>query len=198
MKIVYEEILINQGNLMKTQEWKEIHREIHQAISAVTWPPGSAQFDINPIMHGNGVKPIKEGCMVALQSQFGWQLEATLAIREANRPGKVDALRRTALGDFVVEWETGNISSSHRALNKIALGLLKNVLLGGILVLPTRKLYPYLTDRIGNYEELSPYFPVWRSIPVRHGLMLVIAVEHDALNPAAPVITKGTDGRALI
>ena len=198
MKIVYEEILIDQGHLMETQEWKEIHKEIHQAISAVTWPPGSAQFVINPILHGNGVKPIKEGCMVALQNQFGWQLESTLSIREANRPGKVDALRHTSLGNFVFEWETGNISSSHRALNKIALGLLKNVLVGGVLVLPTRKLYPYLTDRIGNYEELSPYFPVWQSIPIEHGLMLVIAVEHDDIDTAVPVITKGTDGRALI
>lgn len=198
MKIVHEEILINQDYLQETEEWKEIQSEIHYAISSVTWPPGSSQFIINPIPHGNGVKPIKDGCMVALQSQFGWQLESTIFIREANRPGKVDAFRHTSLGDFVFEWETGNISSSHRALNKIALGLLRNVLLGGILVLPTRQLYPYLTDRVGNYEELSPYFPVWRSIPVKRGLMVIIAVEHDALDPHVPLISKGTDGRALV
>jgi len=36
--------------------------------------------------------------------------------------------------------------------------------LGTALVLPSRKLYPYLTDRIGNYEELEPYFDVWRAV----------------------------------
>lgn len=70
--------------------------------------------------------------------------------------------------------------------------------MGGVLVLPTRKLYPYLTDRIGNYEELLPYFPVWRKIAVDRGLMVVIAIEHDALDPEVPIIGKGTDGRALI
>lgn len=63
---------------------------------------------------------------------------------------------------------------------------------------PLVKLYPYLTDRIGNYEELLPYFPVWKHIPVQRGLMLVIAIEHDATDSQAPLIRKGTDGRALV
>lgn len=136
--------------------------------------------------------------MLTLHERYGWQLEAPVFIREVRRAGKVDALKATALGDFVFEWETGNISSSHRALNKIALGIIRELIMGGVLVLPTRKLYPYLTDRIGNYEELLPYFPVWRKIPVDRGLMVVIAIEHDALDPEVPIIGKGTDGRALI
>jgi hypothetical protein len=58
---------------------------------------------------------------------------------------------------FCVEWETGNISSSHRAINKMALGILKDILIGGVLILPTRKMYSYLTDRVGNFPELAPY-----------------------------------------
>ncbi|MDP9317407.1 MAG: restriction endonuclease [Chloroflexota bacterium] len=198
MKIVHEEILINQGGILETHEWQIIRAEIHQAIASVVWPTGSSQFTINPSLHGNGVKPIKEGCMLVLRDKFGWQLEAPVFIREANRPGAVDALRDSPLGNFIFEWETGNISSSHRALNKIALGIIRNLLLGGVLVLPTRKLYPYLTDRIGNYEELLPYFPVWKALPIERGLMLVIAIEHDATDSQVARISKGTDGRALV
>ena len=136
--------------------------------------------------------------MIALREKFGWRIEAPVFIRESSQPGKVDAVRSTPLGDFVFEWETGNISSSHRSLNKIVLGLIRELIIGGVLVLPTRKLYPYLTDRVGNYEELFPYFPVWKRIPVQRGIMIVIAVEQDLTDGQIPLIRKGTDGRALV
>jgi hypothetical protein len=99
---------------------------------------------------------------------------------------------------FALEWETGNISSSHRAVNKLVLGLLRGVFLGAALVLPNRKLYPYLTDRIGNYEELEPYFDVWRAVEIREGFLAVFVIEHDAVDSSVPTIMKGTDGRALL
>jgi hypothetical protein len=58
-------------------------------------------------------------------------------------------------------------------------------------------MYRYLTDRVGNFAELEPYFALWRSLPVTEGLLLVIAVEHDAVSRTVPRIPKGTDGRAL-
>jgi hypothetical protein len=64
--------------------------------------------------------------------------------------------------------------------------------------LPSRKLYPYLTDRIGNYEELEPYFDVWRSVNINEGFLAIFVVEHDTVDSSVPQITKGTDGRALI
>jgi hypothetical protein len=66
------------------------------------------------------------------------------------------------------------------------------------LVIPSRKLYPYLTDRIGNYEELEPYFDVWRSVLIRDGLLAIFVIEHDQEDNNVPKIPKGTDGRALI
>jgi hypothetical protein len=96
-----------------------------------------------------------------------------------------------------LEWETGNISSSHRALNKIALGILRGIFIGGALVLPTRAMYKYLTDRIGNYDEIEPYFELWKKLPIKKGLLLVIAIEHDSVNGSVPRIPKGTDGRAI-
>jgi hypothetical protein len=58
-------------------------------------------------------------------------------------------------------------------------------------------MYEHLTDRIGSYSEIEPYFPVWRNLKVREGALAVIEIEHDALSPDVPVIPKGTDGRAL-
>jgi hypothetical protein len=39
------------------------------------------------------------------------------------------------------------ISSSHRALNKMVMGILNGTLIGGALVLPTRELYNYLYSK---------------------------------------------------
>lgn len=96
-----------------------------------------------------------------------------------------------------MEWETGNISSSHRALNKMALGLLQGTLLAGVLIVPSRDLYRYLTDRIGSISEIEPYFPLYRSIPCREGILTVMVIEHDGFRAGVGRIPKGTDGRAL-
>ncbi|BAU43777.1 Type-2 restriction enzyme BamHI [Leptolyngbya sp. O-77] len=135
--------------------------------------------------------------MIALRDRFGWNLETS--INYATRsPGKVDATKALDNHLFALEWETGNISSSHRAVNKMVLGLLRNVFLGAVLVLPSRKLYPYLTDRIGNYEELEPYFDVWRAVRLGEGFLAIFVIEHDQIDSSVPMITKGTDGRALV
>ena len=134
--------------------------------------------------------------MLHLKS-MGWELEVPFPIAVQKRPGKFDAACPVGERFFCVEWETGNISSSHRALNKMALGIKQKVLIGGALVLPTRAMYKYLTDRTGNLDELEPYFPFWQSYPVDEGLLLAIGIEHDGVSDAVPRIPKGTDGRAL-
>lgn len=68
----------------------------------------------------------------------------------------------------------------------------------GALVVPDDDLYPWLTDRIGNIRELRPYFPVWAESPIAGGMLCVYVVGHDGVDPTAPLIEKGTDGRALI
>jgi hypothetical protein len=172
------------------------------ANESIEWPRGSGSFTLRDESgkkrgQGSGVKPIKEACMQTLKS-LGWQLETPVDIATMKRPGPMDAT--CAVGDriFCLEWETGNVSSSHRSINKMALGILKKTLIGGALVVPTRKMYRYLTDRIGNLQELEPYFPLWKALYVDDGLLVVIAIEHDAVSPEAPRIGKGTDGRALL
>jgi len=119
---------------------------------------------------------------------------------------------REGLGDFdfysevdngircVIEWETGNISSSHRSMNKLCLVMLAGLIEIGVVILPSRQLYPHLTDRIGSWEELSPYLALWHHAGrrVKRGLLAVTVVEHDELTDDASVafISQGTDGRS--
>jgi hypothetical protein len=201
MKIVHAERLIDVGGFSTTEEWKTIEHQITQAIKSIQWPPGSESFTLYDQSgkargEGNGVKPIKDACMLCLKS-FGWSLETPVDIATLKQPGPMDATYHIGNRLFCVEWETGNISSSHRSLNKMALGILKKVLIGGVLILPTRAMYRYLTDRVGNFPELEPYFPLWRALNVDEGFLAVIAIEHDGVSKSVPPIPKGTEGRAL-
>lgn len=202
MKIVHTELLLDVGGFSESPEWKVIRTQVTEAIRLVQWPPNSGSFTLHDEAgkargQGNGVKPIKTACMMHLRSK-GWELEAQLNVATLKRPGRIDAARGVGSRFFCVEWETGNISSSHRALNKIALGIIKKVLIGGVLIVPTREMYHYLTDRVGNFLELEPYFPLWRSIRAEEGLLAVMAIEHDGVSKDVPRIPKGTDGRALV
>lgn len=201
MKITHVEFLIDAGGFSRSETWKRIRNDIFAAIRTIQWPAGSGSFTLHDQPgkkrgEGSGVTPIKRACMLHLQS-LGWTLETCLDIATLKSPGPMDATLSVGDRHFCVEWETGNVSSSHRAINKMALGILKKVLIGGALILPTREMYWYLTDRIGNYPEVEPYFPLWKSLTVDEGLLAVIAIEHDAVSKSVPRIPKGTDGRAL-
>lgn len=198
MKIVREETLISCGKYASSREWKRTRKSLYRAIREVEWPPGSGSFTIYPESgkkrgQGNGVVPIKKGLMEELVRQ-GWTREVRLGVKGI---GKLDAVLTTDYGVVALEWETGNISSSHRALNKMSLGLMKGVLVCGILVVPSRNLYQYLTDRIGNMEELEPYFDLWRSIRCKQGVLEIVAIEQDASSTRVPRIPKMKAGRAL-
>ena len=118
-----------------------------------------------------------------------------------NKVGDFDFF--TELGDgvrCVIEWETGNISSSHRSMNKLCLVMLAGLIDIGVVILPSRLLYSHLTDRIGNWMELSPYLSLWNGIGqgMERGLLAVTVVEHDELtdNTDIPFIAQGKDGRS--
>lgn len=202
MKIIQIETLIHVGPFSESAEWQAARQFLHTEIEAIDHPAGSGKFTIYPESgkksgQGNGVKPIKEGLMARLH-EHGWLLEAPLDIATRRKPGKLDAVLDTTEGAIAFEWETGNISSSHRALNKLCLGLIKEVIRAGILVVPSRNMYQYLTDRTGNFSELEPYLDLWRAIRCENGVLEIIVVEHDDTSTSVPRIPKGTDGRALI
>jgi len=190
------EYLVKSGKFAGSREFTQIYTQITEAITSISWPKKTGKFEILPERKGNGVKPIKQKCMHFLKAK-GWKLEERLNLGSRLKPGPIDAVfENPNYRKFAFEWETGNISSSHRALNKMALGMINGVLAGGILVVPSRELYQYLTDRIGNFPEIEPYFPLWKSMNIE-GVLGVIEIEYDSINPKSPAIPKGTDGRAL-
>ncbi len=196
MKIEKTKVFISKGEFSTSPEFISIKDEINEAIKLVTWY-GEDTFIVNPTRKGNGVKPIKEKFVNFLKSK-GWKDEAQMSFAKGMNVGNVDAVKDTKYGVFAVEWETGNISSSHRALNKIGVGLIQDAIIGGILILPMRSLAKYLTDRIGNYEEIEPYFPLYENILVDDGIMGVIGISHDSESFDSPLINKGYDGNSLI
>lgn len=147
LKLVRRELLQDAGGFTSMQIWIILERNILDAISSVRWPPGSDRFVVfdekgKKRGKGSGVVPIKQAFCRVLQN-MGWNLETRLSFAAREKPGPIDAtfLVEDVLPKrlFAVEWETGNVSSSHRALNKMTLGIQKGILVGGALVLPTRR-----------------------------------------------------------
>lgn len=199
MNIMRVKTLIDKGYFSQSDDFKTILQHIGQAIRSIQNPPGSGKFYLYAKEKGNGVVPIKNSFIETLNS-FGWEDERIITDPDIKKR-KFDTSYRLSNGKyFGVEWETGNISSSHRALNRIVLGILDGVIDGGILILPSRAMYKYLTDRIGNFQELEPYFKVWEALEpsISNGLIKVIEIEHDGVSLDIPPIRKGTDGRALL
>lgn len=205
VKFVRQVDLVNNGDYKRLADYRHAIADIEAAVEAVIYPPGSESFTLNPTRKGNGVRPIKDGFTEYLKER-GWEMEYRPAARKeaAPTPGAFDChldFEDSGVRPFAVEWETGNISSSHRAINRLAVGILNDNISAGILVVPSQNMYPYLTDRIGNFRELQPYLELWgqfdRLLDLPYYLGVVV-VEQDALSADVPTIAKGTDGRALI
>ena len=145
---------------------------------------------------GNGVIPIRNEFVRILKAN-GWSIEGEAKNALDQRLGDFDAVLPGPEKPIVVEWETGNISSSHRSMNKLTMLLSTGVISAGVMVVPSRKLYVFLTDRIGNIKELEPYFGLWRSVPCESGVLEIVVIEQDAESASVPKIPKITAGRAL-
>jgi hypothetical protein len=174
----------------------------------------------------NGVTPIKELFLAEMDLRL-WKREEPLSLKDFTGKYTEDAEELfleypsktkiteplyTGVGDLdchfkindswraAIEWETGNISSSHRSMNKLCLALMAAQVEVAVLIVPSREMYPHLTDRIGNWMELSPYLHFWKKAGafVKKGLLAVTVVEHDALtdDPNVPYIGQGKDGRS--
>ena len=194
MIIKSQTILICENIDIRLPEIQQQIQLIERSIVSTCWPPENDHFAINTKKNDNGVKPIKTACMRNL-SLNNWKLEFKIDLGATQkRPGPVDAAIETSFGYLALEWETGNISSSHRSLNRLALGLYYKKLIGGFLLLPSTDLYYYLTDRVGNYSEIEPYFPIWKNLKIEKGFIIVYEMEYDKLDPSLPSIPKGRDG----
>lgn len=199
--------MFERGTFPKSPEWQKAKDQARLAVECVDWPHGAGTFTIYPEratdkkgLGGNGVLPIKEPCIAKLE-EFGWEVEALPEIIDGVLgTGDLDALITTSAGKIAFEWETGNISSAHRAINKLLMGLKFGGIVGAILVVPSNRLKPWLTERIGNIGELRPYFRLWDDAKLQNeeGALQIIVCEHDAESMDVPRIPKQLSGNSKI
>lgn len=219
MKHVDTVTLVDRGNYTDKPEFAQVTADIEGAIAAIVHPIGTDKFIINDQQvwkkdsskknggswkwYMNGVLPIKNG-FTSYLSERGWEMEYRDSAKAGEAvPGAFDChytFPDTDLLPFAVEWETGNISSSHRAINRLAVGIRNGNISGGFLVLPTGAMKKLLTDRIGNSPELAPYIDLWRGeftrLTDKPFFLGFMTVEHDGTSADVPYIPKGDDGRA--
>jgi hypothetical protein len=200
LKIVNVITLQNCGTYAASRHWKKTRKQIHDAVKKCEWPIGSGSFTIHPQSgkkrgEGNGVLPIRNEFVKFLKVN-GWAIEGPSKNALDQALGDFDAVLPGPEKPIVVEWETGNISSSHRSMNKLTMLVSGGIISAGVLAVPSRKLYVYLTDRIGNIKELEPYFGLWKSVPCKSGVLEIVVFEHDAESTRVRKIPKTTAGRA--
>lgn len=155
----------------------------------------SGEFTINSSEKNcNGVVPVKEGIYRCLEAYYKWFREKPLAyFEDAQKGGPIDVYKE--FGDRIhpfnvgLEFETGNISSAHRSMNKLCMGIKHGDLQMAFLIMPIKRLAYYLTDRVSNYEELAPYFGLLDDFPI-----VVFGFDADHYDPTAPLLAKGRDG----
>lgn len=169
----------------------------------------------------NGVNFLRARFLEHMTQEGGWQAELNVELNPDHEPpqlrlypsleeyrepidskfGQFDFMTTGPDGlKIAIEWETGNISSSHRSMNKLAIALANRLIDVGVLIVPSRSLYEHLTDRIGNIQELSGYLEMWHGLgaSIHSGVLAITVVEHDELtdDPIVPYLVMGKDGNA--
>lgn len=200
MKLLHVHTLLSIGDFESSDTYQQLELEIINAIYCIKNPLGADGFYLFNEKKSNGVVPIKNAFIECLDN-CGWKNEHICDPVIKHR--KIDSTKKLSSGKFFgVEWETGNISSSHRALNRLTLGIREGQLEGGALILPSRSMYEYLTDRVGNFQEIERYLSIWRDLKYafqarnQSAVIKIFEIEHDGLSDQVPRIIKGTDGRA--
>lgn len=144
VKLLEYHDILNPGLFTQSLVLQTAWGEVQQAVALTDWPHGTGSFTIYPESgkksgQGNGVKRIKVPCIRALRER-GWLVERLPSVGSSVlRTGDLDALKETPEGYVAFEWETGNISSSHRALNKLFLTMKETNTIGSFLVVPAQQ-----------------------------------------------------------
>lgn len=223
-------VLFDKGGVVSSEDWESIHSSFVRSIELIDSPRGSGRLMLrrktkdaeSKQWNRNGVGYLRSRFLEHMVADEGWQAEGEVDLQNLQEKPELrlypsmEAYSEpitSAFGDFdfvtttdggirvAIEWETGNISSSHRSLNKLSIVLAAKKIQAGVLILPSRNLYDHLTDRIGNIGELSPYLGMWKSMgaAVERGMLAIAVVEHDELtdDPEFPYLKAGKDGRAV-
>lgn len=228
MKWLRTMVLFDQGEVISSNDWQTLHESYVRAIASIEHPHGSGSLTLrrkqrlaNGQWRRNGVKYLKNEFLAFMRDHERWRAESDVELsRDREQPplllypsleeyrepitsefGGFDFMATAADGTRVaIEWETGNISSSHRSMNKLAIALSSGIVEVGVLIVPSHALYAHLTDRIGNIGELSGYLAMWESLKstVERGVLAITVVEHDHLTDGEDIdyLAVGGDGRA--
>lgn len=228
MKSLRTLVLFDKGEVILSDDWNTVHTSYVRAISSIDHPAGAGTLTLREKVKKpdgqwarNGVGFLRARFLEFMRDSEGWHAEGDVDLsRDRQQPPiklypSLEAYREPITSDFggfdfmttapngtriAIEWETGNISSSHRSMNKLAIALSNGIVEVGVLIVPSRKLYEHLTDRIGNIGELSGYLSMWEGLKavVPRGLLAITVVEHDALttDSAFPYLKVGSDGRS--
>lgn len=228
MKWLRTMVLFDQGNVITSPDWKNLHESYVRAIASIEHPRGYGSLTLrrkvrlpNKQWKRNGVGYLRKEFLAFMRDHEGWEAESDVALsRDREQPPlllypSMEEYREPITSDFggfdfmavaangtrvAIEWETGNISSSHRSMNKLAIALSSGLMEIGVLIVPSRALYEHLTDRIGNIGELSGYLAMWEGLKnvVERGLLAITVVEHDHLTDSEEIeyLAVSGDGRA--
>lgn len=228
MKWLRTLVLFDKGNVISSEDWKSVHTSYVRAIASIDHPAGAGKLRLrekvrlpNGQWKRNGVGFLRDRFLRSMRDVEGWHAEGAVDLaRDRQQPPiklypSLEQYREPITSDFggfdfmtvapngtriAIEWETGNISSSHRSMNKLAIALSNSIVEIGVLIVPSRDLYEHLTDRIGNIGELSGYLAMWEGLKsvVPRGLLAITVVEHDELSTDLkfPYLKVGRDGRA--
>lgn len=229
MKRLRTLVLFDKGGVISSTDWHSLHASYERAIASIDHPEGCGTLTLrkkerlpNSQWQRNGVGYLRMRFLEFMRDSEKWKTESVVDLsRDREQPpillypsledyrepitsdfGGFDFMATAAHGTRVaIEWETGNISSSHRSMNKLAIALSSGIIEVGVLILPSRALYEHLTDRVGNIGELSGYLSMWEGLKaqVPRGLLAITVVEHDALttDSSLPYLKVGGDGRAM-
>jgi len=228
MKWLRTLVLFDKGQVISSKDWSRVHSSYVRAICSIDYPAGAGTLTLRKKVKlpdgkwkRNGVGYLRKRFLTFMRDTEGWKPEGNVDLgRDRHQPPillypSLESYREPITSEFggfdfittggqgtriAIEWETGNISSSHRSMNKLAIALSNGVVEIGVLIVPSRQLYEHLTDRIGNIGELSGYLSMWEGLKsgVSRGLLAITVVEHDALSTdsALPYLDMGNDGRA--
>ena len=171
MKWLRTLVVFDQGNVIGTGDWKAIHDSFVRSIQSIEHPAGSGSLTlrrratIDARDTRNGVRPLRDQFLTHMVSVEGWKSEGLVDLAKTRAQvsvklfptmsdyeepitssfGEFDFATTAAGGSKIaIEWETGNISSSHRSLNKLCIALATGIIEVGVLVVPSRQLYLHL------------------------------------------------------
>jgi len=228
MKWLRTIVVFDKGAIVEDADWKAVHESYRRSIEAIDHPAGSGKLTLRKEkLTGsgyrlcNGVPYLRTRFLEHIVNEEKWKPEVAVDLRPdriqptftlyplgtdykepvTSKFGEFDFVTLGKGGlKIAIEWETGNISSSHRSMNKLAISLAAGAIDVGVLIVPSRGCYNHLTDRIGNIGELSGYLEIWEAAKARveRGLLAVTVVEHDELtdDETIPYLPLGGDGRA--